>query len=65
MRERILVALIVVVLIAMPVIALVEEVGAERSLQRTARPGLLLRRPVGSNNPADLFWFGQDAQAAP
>jgi hypothetical protein len=65
MRERILVALIVIVLIAMPVIALVEELGAEQSLQRTARPGLVLRRPVGPNTPTDLFWLGQGAQATP
>jgi hypothetical protein len=65
MPERILVALIVVVLIAMPVVALIEEFSAEQSLQRTARPGLVLRRPVGSTNPADLFWLGQGATPTP
>jgi hypothetical protein len=65
MRERILVALIVVVLIAMPVVALVEEVSAEQGLQRNAKPGLVLHRPIGSNNPTDLFWLGQGALATP
>ena len=65
MRERILVALIVVVLIAMPVVAMVEEFSAEQSLQRTVRPGLLLRRSIGSNNPTDLFWLGQAALLTP
>ncbi len=65
MRERFLVALIVVVLIAMPVVALVEEFSAEQSLQRTAKPGLLLRRPIGSNSPTGLFWLGQGASPAP
>jgi hypothetical protein len=64
MRERILVALIVIALIAMPVVALVEEFSAEQGLQRNAKPGLL-HRPVSSNNPTDLFWLGQGALPTP
>lgn len=60
MRERMLVALIVITLIAMPVTALFEEFSAEQGLQRNARPSLL-HRPINSNNLTDLFWLGQGA----
>ncbi len=45
MRERLLIALIVILLLAMPVVAFVGEINAEQSLQRTARPGLAGRYP--------------------
>ena len=43
MRERLLIALIVIVLLAMPVVAFVGEINAEQSLQRSAKPGQLAR----------------------
>ncbi len=45
MRERLLIALIVIVLLAMPVVAFVGEINAERGLQQSARPGLAGRYP--------------------
>jgi hypothetical protein len=45
MRERLLIALIVVVLLIMPVVAFVGEINAEQSWQRNARPGLAGRYP--------------------
>jgi hypothetical protein len=65
MRERILIALIVIALIAMPVVALIEEFSAEQGLQRSAKPGLLHRLTAGPNNPTDLFWLGQGVPQTP
>ncbi len=43
MRERLLIALIILVLIAMPVVAFVGEINAEQGLQRSSRPGFFGR----------------------
>ncbi len=45
MRERLLIALIALVLLAMPVVAFVGEINAEQGLQRSAKPGLAGRYP--------------------
>ncbi len=45
MRERLLIALIVIVLLVMPIVAFVGEINAEQGLQRSARPGLVGRYP--------------------
>ncbi len=45
MRERLLIALIVILLIAMPIVAFVGEINGEQGLQRSARPGLAGRYP--------------------
>ncbi len=49
MRERLLIALIVIVLLIMPVVAFVGEINAEQGLQRSARPGL-----TGRNSPLSV-----------
>ncbi len=66
MRERLLIALIIIVLIAMPVVAFVGEINAERGLQRSARPGLAGQYPQ-LNIPArnDMFSPTQEGSWAP
>ncbi len=66
MRERLLIALIGILLLAMPVVAFVGEINAERGLQQSARPGLAGRYPQ-LNIPAqrDMFFPVQEATWVP
>ncbi len=66
MRERLLIALIVILLIAMPIVAFVGEINGEQGLQRSARPGFAGRYPQ-LNIPAqsDIIFPAEEGTPVP